>query len=152
MRHSLTFLHHSNVSSPDIMIKKGTRDHLKMTFSSMQNSSFSILRLFFFELKMLHEFFFVLSCTCSLQKMKGSSQARRIPINIMPNSVGSIPKEEARCDETVPYTALAPHIIAFTTPLSPSTYLHLILLPCGSTALTTGRGQPLLRSVEARGG
>ena len=34
----------------------------------MQNSSFSILRLFFFELKMLQEFFFVLSWTCSLKK------------------------------------------------------------------------------------
>ena len=61
--HSLTFLHRSPpllVSSCDLMIK-GMEDHLKMTFSSMQNSSFSILRLFFFELKMLQEFFFVLS-------------------------------------------------------------------------------------------
>ena len=49
------------------------QDHLKMTFSSMQNSSFSILRLFFFELKMLQEFFFVLSWTCSLKKRQSSA-------------------------------------------------------------------------------
>ena len=102
------------------MIKKGTRDHLKMTFSSMQNSSFSILRLFFFELKMLQEFFFVLSWTCSLQKRMDHHKLIEFigrPINITPKSVGSVP-QEARCDETVPFPALAPHIIAFTTPHS----------------------------------
>lgn len=46
-------------------------------------------------------------------------------INIMPKSVGAVPQEGSG-DETVPYTALAPHIIAFTTAVPP---LPLILSP-----------------------